>query len=88
VLKDENGNSRGFGFACFKDSRCAEQAFLGLQNKQMFQDLPPLYVNYAMKKQERKELLKREKTELYKNYQKLTIYVKVKNESEIVILCY
>jgi len=37
-----------------------------------------------MKKQERKELLKKEKAEMYKAYQKLTIYVKIKNEAEIV----
>lgn len=37
-----------------------------------------------MKKQERKEFLKREKTEMYRNFQKLTIYVRIKNESEIV----
>ena len=37
-----------------------------------------------MKKQERKEQLKREKAEMYKTYQKLTIYVKIKNEAEIV----
>ncbi len=87
VLKEsDNNTSKGFGFVCFKEPRCAEQAYINLKDKQIFDGLPPLYVNYAMKKQERKDQLRKEKSEMFKNYQKLTVYVKVKNESEIVII--
>jgi polyadenylate-binding protein len=86
VLKDDRGMSKGFGFVCFKDSKCAENAYSALNGKKFFNDpeLPSLYVNFAMKKQERIELLKKQKAELFRTFQKLTIYVKVKDESKIV----
>lgn len=84
MLKDEKGNSKGFGFVCFKEPKFADAACKELNGKELWSDLSPLYVNFAMKKNERKEMLKREKAELFRNFQKLTIYVKIKNEAEIV----
>lgn len=86
-MKDNEGKSKGFGFVCFKDPKCAEIAYQNLQGKRIWEEIKnPLYVNFAMKKQERVEILKKERAEIYKNYQKLTVYVKIKDESKIVIL--
>jgi RNA recognition motif-containing protein len=84
VVRDKSGVSMGFGFVCFKEAKCAEAAF-ALKDKKTFPDCDgPLYLNYSMKKQERKDQLKREKFELRRVTNKLTIFVKIKNEAAIV----
>lgn len=60
VMRDERGNSKGFGFVNFQDAEAAAQAVeklngapLGAKNKAMF-------VNRAMKKTEREQQLRKE----------------------------
>lgn len=55
-----------------------------MSNKNIFPGIPPLYVNFAMKKGERQELLMKQREELYKKAQKMTVYAKIKNEALIV----
>lgn len=58
VSKDEKGIGKGFGFVCYSNSLEAEAAFRDTKEKNMsFPGLPPLYVNFAMKKEERNALL-------------------------------
>lgn len=58
VSKDDKGIGKGFGFVCFYNSIEADVAFKDMKEKNMsFPGLPPIYVNYAMKKEERNSFL-------------------------------
>ncbi len=58
VSKDDKGIGKGFGFVCFSNNTEADAAYRDMKEKNMsFPGLPPLYVNYAMKKEERNSLL-------------------------------
>jgi polyadenylate-binding protein len=83
VLKDSEGKSKGFGFVCFERSEDAEEAFKNMQNKSIWRDQPPIYVNFAMKKSERLEHLQRKREETFKNAQKMTVFAKIKDENAI-----
>ena len=85
VLKDNEDKSKGFGFVCFDKPEDAEKAVLDLNSSTHFQDLPPLYVGFAMKKGEREEHLMKKRQETFKMAQKMTIYAKIKDESSVVI---
>lgn len=50
--------------------------------------MPPLYVNFAMKRSERQEVLLKKKEEIYRLSQKMTIYARIKDENLIVKNCY
>ena len=76
--------SKGFGFVCFENPKCAEEAFEKMKEKKIFDNLPPLYVNFAMKRSERQEILLKKKEELYRLSQKMTIYARIKNEDLVV----
>jgi hypothetical protein len=54
-----------------------------MQNKSIWKDLPPIYVNFAMKKSERLELLHKKREETFKNAQKMTIFSKIKDENAV-----
>lgn len=56
VSVDAEGNSKGFGFVCFKDPDSAEKAAEALHGKEI--NGRQLYVNRAQKKEERQEELK------------------------------
>ncbi|XP_017697610.2 polyadenylate-binding protein 2-like [Phoenix dactylifera] len=56
VVKDENGNSRGFGFVNFKDSKAAASAVEKFNGKALNDKV--LYVGKAQKKSEREAELK------------------------------
>jgi hypothetical protein len=46
--------SKGFGFVCFSNASAAASAIKELRdNEHSFPGLPPLYVDFAMKKDER-----------------------------------
>ena len=82
VLKDEKGESKGFGFVCFNKAEDAEKALKEMNDKQIFPDQEKnLYVSFAMKKGERREALLKRREELYKLSQKMTVYAKIKNEN-------
>jgi polyadenylate-binding protein len=54
ISRDESGFSKGFGFVCFTNPINASIAFKEINTKAMsFPGLPPLYVSFAMKKEER-----------------------------------
>jgi RNA recognition motif-containing protein len=54
ISRDENGISKGFGFVCFNNPLNASMACKEVNSKGMsFPGLPPLYVSFAMKKEDR-----------------------------------
>ena len=55
-----------------------------MSGKSIFEGLPPLYVNFAMKKSERQELLLKKREETFKMTQKMTIFAKIKDENSVV----
>ena len=58
VSRDDKGTGKGFGFVCFSSNLNAINALKDLKEKNLsFPGLPPLYVNFAMKKEERNALL-------------------------------
>jgi len=54
-----------------------------MNGKTIWPDLPPLYVNFAMKKSERLEHLQKKREEMFKMAQKMTIFVKIKDENSV-----
>lgn len=76
--------SKGFGFVCFENPKNAEEAYEKMKEKKIFDNLPPLYVNFAMKRSERQEILLKKKEEIYRLSQKMTIYARIKNEELVV----
>ena len=77
VLKDDKGESKGFGFVCFTKPD-DEKALLEMKDKKIFNDVKEnLYVSFAMKKGERNEFLLKKRQEMHKLSQKMTIYAKM-----------
>ena len=84
VLKDDKGESKGFGFVCFEKPEDAEKAKNEMNGKKIFEDVEnKLYVSFALKKAERKEELIKMKEKLFKESQKMTIYAKILNDDAI-----
>lgn len=52
-----------------------------MKEAKIFEGLPPLYVNFAMKRSERQEVLLKKKEEIYRMSQKMTIYARIKDDS-------
>jgi RNA recognition motif-containing protein len=89
VSKDDKGIGKGFGFICFSNSSEADSAFKDLKQKNMsFPGLPPLYVNYAMKKEERNAYLYKGDTDVKNENTKLIAFLAVEFDPDIVILFY
>lgn len=54
ISRDDKGNSKGFGFVCFTNPLNAATALKDMKEKNFtFPGCNPLYLNYAMKKEER-----------------------------------
>lgn len=84
MIKDSNYKSKGFGFVCFESPQAAEEACNKLRDQKVFEGCSPLYLNFAMKKSERQEILLKKKEELYRMAQKMTIFAKIKDENSVV----
>ena len=54
-----------------------------MNGKSIWNSLPLLYVNFAMKKSERLEHLQQKREEMFKLAQKMTIFVKIKDENSV-----
>ena len=84
ILKDEKGESKGFGFVCFEKPEDAEKAKNEMNGKKVFDDVEnKLYVSFALKKAERKAELIKMKEKLFKESQKMTIYAKIQDDEAI-----
>lgn len=70
IVKDENGESRCFGFVCFKKSEDAIKAALEMNGKD------GLYVVRALKKADRQAEIKRNTEMFKKSLSKLNLYVR------------
>jgi len=68
---------------CFENSDEAEEALKQMNGKSIWNNLPLLYVNFAMKKSERLEHLQQKREEMFKLAQKMTIFVKIKDENSV-----
>lgn len=81
IVKDQNDpqKNKGFGFVCFKSSEEAEKAQKTLNGQKLWENLVPLYVSFAMKKEERLEHLQKQKEELIRNSHKMTLFCKIKD---------
>jgi hypothetical protein len=55
-----------------------------MSGKTVFEGLPPIYVNFAMKKSERQEHLLKKREETFKMTQRMTIFAKIKDENSVV----
>ena len=78
--------SKGFGFVCFKESQDAEKAQKECNGKQLNDTITnPLYVNFAMRKEERMEHLQKKKEEQIKASYKMTVFCKIKDNIEVEI---
>jgi uncharacterized protein with PIN domain len=55
-----------------------------MRDQKIFEGCAPLYLNFAMKKSERQEILLKKKEELYRMAQKMTIFAKIKEENSVV----
>lgn len=75
---EDKTKNKGFGFVCFKNADNAEKAQEELNNKKIWEDQPTLYVNFAMKKEERMEHFQKRKEELIRNSSRMTVFCKVK----------
>jgi RNA recognition motif-containing protein len=62
VCCDDKGSSKGFGYVCFVHPGNAVEAIKDLKEKEVsFPGLPPVYVNFLMKKEDRSNFTPREK---------------------------
>uniref|UniRef100_A0ACD5WS72 Uncharacterized protein n=1 Tax=Avena sativa TaxID=4498 RepID=A0ACD5WS72_AVESA len=83
VMKDANGKSRCFGFVNYGKPECATEA-IRILNGKIIKGMT-LYVGRAQKKAERQDELKakfeREKTEKFKKFEGLNLYIKNLDDS-------
>ncbi|KAJ7540523.1 hypothetical protein O6H91_10G019600 [Diphasiastrum complanatum] len=78
IMKDDNDNSKGFGFINFEDSDDAKKAVDAMNGSQL--GSKTVYVGRAQKKAEREQILKRQfeekRLERLQKYQGVNLYVK------------
>lgn len=83
IMRDENGESKGFGFLNFEEHEAASKAVDDLNDKDL--DGVRLYVGKAQKKGERerelKDMFTKIQTERQSKYQGVNLYVKNLDES-------
>lgn len=70
-MRDENGNSKGFGFVCFKEHEAAKAALS--ENS----EIPGgLYVREALSKEQRQSEIERRNISFKKSMQFLSLHVR------------
>ncbi|KAH7415671.1 hypothetical protein KP509_14G056400 [Ceratopteris richardii] len=74
IMKDADGNSKGFGFVSFKTKESAENALKSMNGKIL--GSKALYVAQAQKKAERERMLQRQFEERTQKYKGCNLYVK------------
>jgi len=83
IMKDENGESKGFGFINFETNEAAQKAVEEMNDKEI--DGKQIYVGRAQKKSERekelKEMFQKIQKERQSKYQGVNLYVKNLDES-------
>lgn len=83
IMKDENGESKGFGFINFETNEAAKKAVEEMNDKEL--DGKQIYVGRAQKKSERerelKDMFQKIQKERQSKYQGVNLYVKNLDES-------
>eukprot|EP00270_Netrium_digitus_P018202 TRINITY_DN687_c0_g1_i1.p1 TRINITY_DN687_c0_g1~~TRINITY_DN687_c0_g1_i1.p1 ORF type:complete len:681 (-),score=247.77 TRINITY_DN687_c0_g1_i1:121-2163(-) len=83
IMKDEAGNSRGFGFVNFEDPNCARAAVEALNGSDF--GSKQLYVGRAQKKAERQQLLRQQfekkRLEQLQKHESSNLYIKNLDDS-------
>ncbi len=69
-----------------QEPEAAEEAVNKMRDQKIYEGCNPLYLNYAMKKSERQEILLKKREELYRMAQKMTIFARIKDENSVVSL--
>lgn len=60
ILARQDAAGRLYAFVCFKNKENAKEALKNLENRDLFKTGEPLYVNQAMKKQDRQAFLQKQ----------------------------
>lgn len=85
LMFDNDGNSKGFGYVCFKLHESAQQAVEALNKKELEPNTPPLFLARHQKRAEREEEKRRfkeqRKREHNQRMQNLNLYIKNIDES-------
>lgn len=76
VMRDHEGKSKGFGFACFEDPASAEKAVQELNAGEPINGEPKLYVGEAKKKTDRTQQLQINNFKYKKSIMFFSLFVK------------
>lgn len=74
LMKDEKGNSKGFGFVNYRDHEAAKRAVTEMEGKKVGEK--EIYVGRAQKRGEREAHLKKLREERAQKYQGINLYIK------------
>lgn len=77
-MRDQDGNSKGFGFVCFKESTAAEKAIMAINNYQEEEEQNDsrLFASEVKKKQDRSNELQMNNFKYKKSIMFFSLFVK------------
>ncbi len=75
-MKDENQQSKGFGFVCFKDSQDARRALTDFEEAKKLNPIGTLYVREALSKEQRQIEITKKTLSYKKSMQYLSLHIK------------